>query len=433
MPQHKARVSVIDIKRDLPGAVARVLDEHGVDRIVKEKPAECYVKVNAIDFKPYCFTSLQVTGEVIDYCRRAGAERVFLMENATQGNFTRLVFEVAGYRKLAEEHGAEPLYLDEGREKKVHLPELDYDIHVSRHVKHIIDHRDSVTYINVPKLKTHSMTVMTVGIKNQYGLVAQRDRSPDHNFRLHKKLADLYSILQPDFTLVDGTVATIYGHYPPVALQNKSLVPLNILVGGRDTVAVDTVCARILGYKVDEVKHLREAKERGLGCADFRRIEVIGEPLDRFKQKYPYQLYDAFPHDVEVIRGKERNCLEGCDANTMALLQVLYLDFEGKGGFTIVMGKGFDQKKIDSIKGRVLVAGPCAYDEVGDRLIGRLGRKSVLFTRECNDLASTTGALTRLMRVSPLKMVPISPLKSIELLVIAKLHGTKARIPSLIP
>jgi uncharacterized protein (DUF362 family) len=109
MPQHKARVSVIDIKRDLPGAVARVLDEHGVDRIVKEKPAECYVKVNAIDFKPYCFTSLQVTGEVIDYCRRAGAERVFLMENATQGNFTRLVFEVAGYRKLAEEHGAEPL------------------------------------------------------------------------------------------------------------------------------------------------------------------------------------------------------------------------------------------------------------------------------------------------------------------------------------
>jgi uncharacterized protein (DUF362 family) len=432
MPQ-KQTVSVIDIKRDLHGAVAGVLDRHGVDSIIKDKPDECYIKVNAIDFKPYVYTSLAVTGEVIDYCVRAGARRVFLMENSTQSNFTRLVFEVAGYTKLCAEHGAEPLYLDEGREARVRLPHLDYDIHVSRHVKHIIDDRDSVTYINVPKLKTHSMTVMTAGIKNQYGLVAQRDRSPDHNFRLHKKLADVYSLIQPDFTLVDGTVATIYGHYPPEALHKKALVPLNILVGGRDTVAVDTVCARILGYKVDEVKHLAEARDMGLGCADLRCIKIEGEPLDRFDRKYPYQLYDAFPHDVEVIRGADRNCLEGCDANTLTLLQVLYLDFEGKGGFTIVMGKGFDRKQIDGLKGRVLVAGPCAYDEVGERLIGRLGRKNVVFTRECNDLASTTGALTKLMKVSPLKMVPINPVRSVQLLVLAKLKGSKARIPPLIP
>ncbi len=433
MSPRKTRVSIADIKRDITGAVTGVLDEHGVGDLIGAKPRECYIKVNGIDFKPYCYTSLEVTGEVIDYCRRAGAERVFLMENSTQGNFTRLVFEVAGFARLAEDHGAEPLYLDEGQEKKVRLPQLGYDVHVSRHVKHIIDNRDAVTYINVPRLKTHSMTVMTAGIKNQYGLIAHRDRSPDHNFRLHKKLADVYSVIQPDFTLVDGTVATIYGHYPPEALHKLALVPLNILVGGPDTVAVDAVCARILGYKVDEVKHLKEARDAGLGVADFRSIQVLGEPLERFTKRYPYMLYDAFPHDVEVIRGKDRNCLEGCDANTMALLQVLYLDFEGRGGFTIVMGKGFDTKAIDAIEGRVLVAGPCACEEVADRLIGRLGRKNVLMTGECNDLASTTGALTKLMRVSPLKMVPINPLKSVALLARARLNRTKARIPPLIP
>lgn len=433
MSAPKARVSVVDIKRDLPGSVARILDSHGVDALIARKPEACYVKVNAIDFKPYVYTSLQVTGEVIDYCRRAGAERVFLMENATQGNFTRLVFEVAGFTKLAEEHGAEPLFLDEGREGTVRLPHMGYDIHVSRHVKDIIDARESVTYINVPRLKTHSMTVMTVGIKNQYGLVSHRDRSPDHNFRLHRKLADVLSVICPDFTLVDGTVATIYGHYPPEALHKKALVPLNILVGGLDTVAVDTVCARILGYEVDEVSHLAAARDMGLGCADLDSIEVDGEPLARFKQKYPYQLYDAFPHDVEVIRGSERNCLEGCDANTMALLQVLYLDFEGKGGFTIVMGKGFEKERIDAIEGRVLVAGPCAYDEVAERLMGRLGSRNVFYSRECNDLASTTGALTRLMKVSPLKMVPLNPVRSLELLAKAKLNRSRARIPPIIP
>lgn len=428
MPQKKTRVTVLDIKRDLPGSVRKILDDHGVDRIVAGKPRECYIKVNAIDYKPYVYTSLEVTAEVIDYCIEAGAQRVFLMENATQANFTRLVFEVTGFARLASEHGAEPLYLDEGREATVTLPQMGYDVHVSRHVKHIIDERDSVTYINVPRLKTHSMTVMTVGIKNQYGLVAHRDRSPDHNFRLHKKLADVYTVIQPDFTLVDGTVATIYGHYPPEALHKQSLVPLNILVGGRDTVAVDTVCARILGYEVEEVGHLREARDAGLGCADLERIDVKGEQLTRFKKKYPYQLFDAFPHDVEIVRGEDRNCLEGCDANTLALLQMLYLDYEGKGGFTIVMGKGFEKKKIDSITGRVLVAGPCACDEVYGRLAARLGRRNVFATRECNDLASTTGALSKLMKVHPLKLVPINPVRSLELLAKARLKGSKARI-----
>jgi uncharacterized protein (DUF362 family) len=428
----KVKVSVIDIKRDLGLAVEQAMDQHGVADIVRKKPAEVYVKVNAIDFKPFCYTSTAVTGAVIDYCRQAGAERVFLMENATQGNFTRLVFHVARFDELARECGATPLYLDEGKQAKISLPHMGYDVRVSKHVKHIIDNRDSVCYINVPKLKTHSMTVLTCGIKNQYGLIMHADRAIDHNWRLHEKLADIYSVIQPDFTLVDGTVGTAYGHYPPEALHREALVPFNILVGGTDTLAVDVVCARIFGYKVDEVGHLREARDMGLGCGDLDGIEVVGESLGRFRKKYPYKLYDAFPPDVRVIRGSERNCLEGCDANTLALLQVLYLDFDGRGGFTIVMGKGFDMEEIRGITGRVFVAGPCANDEVGALLVSRLGKKNVFGTRECNDLAGTTSGLTRLMKVSPLRMVPISPLKSVSLLMRARLHRTTARIPPII-
>jgi uncharacterized protein (DUF362 family) len=430
--EKRAVVSIENIKRDLPGAVRRVMERHGVAGIISERPDEVYVKVNAIDFKPFVYTSVEVTGEVIDYCRRAGAKRVFLMENATQGNFTRLVFHVAGFDRMAAERGAETLYLDEGRQVPVMLPHMGYEVFVSEHVKHIIDERDNVIYIDVPRLKTHSMTVLTAGIKNQYGLVRHKDRARDHNDRLHRKLADIYSVIKPDMTLVDGTVATVYGHYPPEALHKESLVPFNILIGGTDTLAVDTVCARIFGYSVDEVGHLREARDMGLGCADIDKIEIEGEPLDRFQKKYPYQLYDAFPHDVEVIRGKEKNCLEGCDANTLALLQVLYLDFGGRGGFTIIMGKGHDLAEIDAVEGRVFIAGPCAYDEVAARLIARLGKRNVLFTRECNDLAGTTGSLNKLMKVSAFKMVPISMLKSMSLLLKARVHGTTARIPPLV-
>lgn len=428
----RAKVSIVDIKRDLAGAVQRVMDENGVSDTIKAKPREVFVKVNAIDSKPYCFTSVEVAGAVLDYCRKAGAERLYLMENATQGNFTRLVFNAVGFDKAARDRGAKPLYLDEGRQVPVTLPHMGYEVSVSEHVKRIIDDRDRVTYINVPKLKTHSMTVLTCGIKNQYGLVMHKDRASDHNWNLHRKLADVYSVIQPDFTLVDGTVGTIYGHYPAEALHSKCLVPFNILVGGTDTLAVDTVCARIFGYTVDEVGHLAEARDMGLGCAELDEIEVIGEPLERFKEKYPYQLYDAFPPDVEIIRGSERNCLEGCDSNTMAGLQLYYLDLDGKGGFTVIMGKGFDMEKINSISGKVYIAGGCAYDEVYETLVGKLGKRNVNFTRECNDLAGSIGSLSKLMKVSPFKLAPLNPIKSLTLLANAKLHGSTARIPPLI-
>jgi uncharacterized protein (DUF362 family) len=424
----KARVSIANIRKDLSGAVGRVMDENGVSEIIKSKPREVFVKVNAIDSKPYCYTSVDVAGAVLDYCRRAGAQKLYLMENATQGNFTRLVFHAVGFNKIARDNGARCLYLDEDRQVPVTLPHMGYEVRVSRHVRHIIDDRDRVTYINVPKLKLHSMAVLTCGIKNQYGLIMHKDRASDHNWNLHRKLADIYSVIQPDFTMVDGKVGTIYGHYPPVALQKQSLVPFNILVGGTDTLAVDTVCARIFGYSVDEVGHLAEARDMGLGCADLDEIDVVGEPLERFKEKYPYQLYDAFPPDVEVIRGSERNCLEGCDANTMAGLQNFYLDYAGKGGFTIVMGKGFDREKIDSITGKVYIAGGCAYDEVYETLAARLGKRNVHSTTECNDLAGSIGSLSRLMKVSTLKLVPLNPVTPLRLLAAAKLHRSTARV-----
>ncbi len=429
----RARVSLIDVKRDLTGAVRRAMDESGVADIIRAKPEEVYVKVNAIDFKPYVYTSLEVTGAVLDYCWDSGARRVFLMENATQSNFTRLVFHVAGFKRLAKEKGATPLYLDEGKQVPVDLPHMGYQVRVSKHVKRIIDERDSVTYINVPRLKTHSMTVLTGGIKNQYGFVMHDDRPVDHNWRLHEKLADIYSVIQPDFTLVDGTVATVYGHYPPEALHEQSLVPFNIIIAGTDTLAVDTVAARVFGYTVDEVPHLAEARKLGLGCAELSDIEVLGEPLERFKKKYPFTLYDAFPHDLEVVRGSERNCREGCDANTMALAQFLYLDYQGKGGFTILMGKGFDRERLERVTGKAFIAGSCAYDETYEFLKSRLGKRNIRYTRECNDLAGALGGLNKLMGVNPLKIVPVNPLRSLELLVKAKINRTTARIPPLIP
>jgi uncharacterized protein (DUF362 family) len=69
----------------------------------------------------------------------------------------------------------------------------------------------------------------------------------DHGYA---RLAALYALTQPDFTVVEGLTGTIHGRFPPTTLLDEYVVPFNLLVGGQDTLAVDIVGARILGYDV---------------------------------------------------------------------------------------------------------------------------------------------------------------------------------------
>ena len=133
------------------------------------------------------------------------------------------------------------------------------------------------------------------------------------------------------------------------------------------------------------------------GCADLDQIEVAGD-LSPYKTKYPCHLYPSFPPDVKVIKGSERCCPEGCQNNTLTTLQFLYLDHGGKGGFTILMGKGFSPEDLGKVSGPLLLAGKCAIEETHAFFKNRSGRDKIYLSPYCNDLASTIKALTRLMK-----------------------------------
>jgi hypothetical protein len=260
----------------------------------------------------------------------------------------------------------------------------------------------------------------------------QKDRIRDHNFNLHRKFADIYSVIRPDFTLVEGIHAMNHGHDHPEGLVDKCAERLDVLIGGDDTLAVDAVGCDIMGIDPHEVEHLRLAAEDGLGTIELEEIEVLGD-REPFRREYTCEIMDVFPDDVTIIEGRERCCPEGCSLNTRMVLQYLYVDFEGKGDFTIVMGKGLDPAELEGLQGRVLLVGDCAIEEAYPELSRRLGKKAVRTAAGCNNLRDVLGALTPLMDVNPLKMVPLPALESLGLLINARLHRTTARITPLIP
>lgn len=133
--------------------------------------------------------------------------------------------------------------------------------------------------VSVPSLKTHSMAVTTLSIKNLMGVIFNRTSLHSN---IHQKIADLYSVFQSKTKLavIDGFIGS------DGMEEGGNPVKMDIIIAGLDAVAVDTVGSAVIGYGVDECLYLKYCKEKGLGECDLKNIEIIGTTIDAVKRKF---------------------------------------------------------------------------------------------------------------------------------------------------
>ncbi len=137
--------------------------------------------------------------------------------------------------------------------------------------------------INLPKLKTHSLVLYTGAVKNMFGVIpgfrkAEYHRDHPRPDDFSRTLVDIFSLVPPAFTLMDGILA-MEGKGPSSGRKRW----VGILAGSRDAVALDACMAHIMGFGPGEVETTVEAARRGLGEADLSRIRVLPESLDEFR------------------------------------------------------------------------------------------------------------------------------------------------------
>ncbi len=141
------------------------------------------------------------------------------------------------------------------------------------------------TIISVAKLKPHRLARVTLSLKNMMGAVTPKGAI--HN-PLSEKIVDLVSIIKPSVAVIDGIIAG-EGHE-----TSGDPVEMNLVIAGRDPVAVDSVGAAVMGINPEKVKHLSLAEERGLGTHDLRKIEILGEPIEKVKRKFKLSFSSRF-------------------------------------------------------------------------------------------------------------------------------------------
>jgi len=130
--------------------------------------------------------------------------------------------------------------------------------------------------IHLPTVKTHVFTTMTGAMKNAFGGLLNEKRHWTHPV-IHETLVDLLMIQKKIhsgvFAVMDGTFA---GDGP----GPRCMVPhvKNVLLASADQVAIDAVAAKLMGFDpLRDVKFIRLAHEKGLGCGDPREIQLVGD------------------------------------------------------------------------------------------------------------------------------------------------------------
>jgi uncharacterized protein (DUF362 family) len=211
-------------------------------------------------------THPHVVGALVKMCRDVGAAQVII------GNFNNAKnYKIGRMNEVAEQYGAELKPLGD---KKEHFKQLD--VPQGKALDHLLVSQDYLAadvLINVPVAKHHSLSRMSLGMKNLMGLVTNRWQMfhRDGSKYLNQCIADLASAVKSTLIVVDANKMIVTKG--PVG-PGEQIEPKKV-IAGTDPVAVDVLAAQLLDYGKEDIPLFRLAYEHGLGQIDLKQMNII--------------------------------------------------------------------------------------------------------------------------------------------------------------
>ncbi|MFW5726067.1 MAG: DUF362 domain-containing protein [Bacteroidota bacterium] len=204
-------------------------------------------------------TNPELIGAIVKQCIDAGARRVNVFDH-TCDNWEKCYVN-SGIREAVESAGGRMIPGNfEQNYRTVAIPRAQRLKEAKVHEQII----ESDVFINVPVLKHHGSTQLTIAMKNLMGIVY--DRRFWHRNDLHQCIADFCLYRMPDLNIVDAML--VMTQNGPRGTAESDLVRKNSLIVSSDIVAADAASAMIFGSKPEDIGYLSIAQKMGLGSLD---------------------------------------------------------------------------------------------------------------------------------------------------------------------
>jgi len=257
----RSEISIIAITSpsEYPSAITRALDEVNAVEALAGFP-RIIVKPNMVNNSPpQVTTDVRCVMAVIAYFKERLDAEIIVAEGSGEGS-TLGNFKLNGYEQITKKFGVELVDLDTLPVKRYQNPAAgEYK------VIHLPEYLEGAGLISVPPAKDHTITRVTLGLKNMVGCLSAKHysgywsykKSQIHAVNTDQAVADLMLYIRPHLTIIDAIEGLVGGH-----LSGKvPNPPLERIIASTDVLAADKEAARLLGHEPDTIRHLTLAKQ----------------------------------------------------------------------------------------------------------------------------------------------------------------------------
>lgn len=208
-------------------------------------------------------TNPEVIKTLVELCFEAGAKQVTVMDNPC--NPAQRTYVRSGIAEAAKKAGAKTPFPNEFKLKKLPLSGewlKDWEVYS--------DFVEVDKIINVPATKTHSLSRVTLGMKNWLGALGGNRNQLHQN--LDYAMIDLARFFKPVLTVLDAYRLLIRNGPQGGRLSDVKI--FQTVAAGTDYVAIDALGATFLDIPPQELRYLQLSKERGLGENDLEKLKI---------------------------------------------------------------------------------------------------------------------------------------------------------------
>jgi uncharacterized protein (DUF362 family) len=305
-------VAVVRYKKPYESVKKAVSDCDGLKQLPAK--ARVFIKPNIVFWTKTCtfpkwgvITTSRVIEDMVVLLKEHGIDDITIGEGIVADprdtETPAHAFKTLGYESLTRRYGVKIINI-------MKRPFMKVDLGDGISLRFNKDIIESDFLVDIPVMKAHNQTVVSLGIKNLKGVIDFSSRKKCHSANLQKDLhfhiARLADPMPPTLTLIDGIYSLERGPGYDGRMRRT-----NLLVASGDILSADMVGAKILGHDPVSVPHLAGAAARAGRLTDLSDIRVVGERIEDVASYHEYDFEYASGETGEMPVALAKQGLEG--------------------------------------------------------------------------------------------------------------------------
>jgi uncharacterized protein (DUF362 family) len=204
---------------------------------------------------------------IVEHCVNVGAKKVYVFDNSVYSASGPKCYKISGIEDAAKTAGATVAPAHEMKYfQEVTIPGAETLEKTQVHELLL----ETDVLINVPVLKNHFASHLTIAMKNLMGVVWNRNQY--HSKGLHECIADFCLYKKPDLNVVDAYLVTMANG--PQGARQEDLALKKTLLLSQDIVAVDAAATKFFGIEPEQVAHIKLGHEQGTGNMNVEELNI---------------------------------------------------------------------------------------------------------------------------------------------------------------